>query len=376
MLDPRVNQLASLLVNYSCHVQPGENVLIEGIDVPNEVLASMIRAVYAAGGRPFVTSKSKVVQRALYQCGTEEMMALTGSLEADRMNRMQAYIAIRGASNSAEYSDVKADKMKLYREHWWTKTHSEIRIKKTKWVVTRWPSPSMAQDAGMSTEAFEDFYFRVSTFDYSIMAKAIAPLAELMNRTDRVRIIGPGTDLQFSIKGIGCIPCVGASNIPDGECFTAPVRDSVEGVIAFNTPSNYEGKTFENVVLNFRRGNVIEASASGGQSRALNEILDMDEGARYIGEFSLGFNPFVLNAMNDILFDEKIAGSFHFTPGQAYDEADNGNRSMVHWDMVMLQRAEQGGGEIYFDDVLIRKDGLFVVRDLEPLNPDRLGQPG
>jgi len=222
----------------------------------------------------------------------------------------------------------------------------------------------------MSTEAFEDLYFKVCTLDYLKMAKAMAPLHRRMRRANRVHIKSPGTDLQFSIKGIGARMCEGLRNIPDGEVFSCPVKDSVNGVIQFNTPTIYAGTKFENVRLEFKDGKVVKATANN--TKRLNEILDTDAGARYVGEFSLGFNPYILTPMCDILFDEKIAGSLHFTPGQAYEECDNGNRSAVHWDMVLIQRREWGGGEIWFDGELIRKDGLFVPEDLEPLNPAHL----
>jgi aminopeptidase len=266
---------------------------------------------------------------------------------------------------------VPDERLKLYRKHWWNPVHSELRVKKTKWVVLRWPTPSFAQQANKSTEAFEDFYFDVCTFDYARLADAIEPLKKRMDAADKVHITGPGTDLHFSIKDIPTIPCTGLRNIPDGECFTAPVKDSVNGPIQFNAPTIYQGAIFENVRLVYKEGKIVEATA-GDMTEKLNQILDSDEGARYVGEFSFGVNPFILEPMKDILFDEKIAGSFHFTPGQAYEEADNGNRSVVHWDMVMLQRAEQGGGTISFDGELIRKDGLFVPEDLHCLNPDAL----
>jgi aminopeptidase len=244
------------------------------------------------------------------------------------------------------------------------------RVNKTKWVVLRWPTPSMAQMAGMSTEAFEDFFFRVCTLNYSKMEGAMKPLAALMNDTDRVRIIGPGTDLNFSIRGIATVACSGQHNIPDGEVFTCPVRDSVQGHIQFNAPTIYQGTAFDSIKLGFKNGRITDAT--GNNTARINEILDTDEGARFIGEFALGFNPFILEPMRDILFDEKIAGSFHFTPGQAYENADNGNRSQVHWDLVCIQRPEYGGGEIYFDDKLIRKDGEFVLEELKGLNPENL----
>jgi len=372
MKDPRVAKLADILIGYSTRVQPGEKVLIEATEIPDEVVSALVNRIAEAGGLPFVTRKSNSILRALLHNATEEQMRLTGEFEKARMEQMDAYLGLRGAENNAELSDVPDEKMKIYRKLWSNPVHSETRVPHTKWTVLRWPTPSMAQQAGMSTEAFEDYYFEVCTFDYSKLDSVIEPLKALMNRTDRVRLTGVGTDLSFSIKDIPTIPCTGRANIPDGEIFTAPVRDSVYGTIAFNTATIYQGTIFEGVILRFEAGKVVEASAGGGLSPMLNQILDSDEGARYIGEFSLGFNPYILQPMKDILFDEKIAGSFHFTPGGAYDEAFNGNRSVVHWDMVFIQRPEFGGGDVFFDDVLIRHDGLFVPNDLLALNPENL----
>ena len=191
-----------------------------------------------------------------------------------------------------------------------------------------------------------------------------------MAKADKVHLKGPGTDLTFSIKGLGSVGCAGDRNIPDGEVFSCPIKKSVNGVIQYNTPSIYAGTRFENMRLEFKNGKIINATAS--DTKRINEIFDTDPGARYIGEFSLGFNPHIKEPMCDILFDEKIAGSLHFTPGQAYEECDNGNRSAVHWDMVLIQRPEYGGGEVWFDDELIRKNGLFIPKDLKPLNPKNL----
>ena len=372
MKDPRVAKLADVLVGYSTRVQPGEKVLVEAYDIPDDVVTTLVTRIAEAGGLPFVTVKRNSVLRALYNNATEEQMRLTGEFEKARMAEMDAYIGVRGSENSTELSDVPDERMKLQRSLWWNPVHSQTRVPHTKWVVLRWPTASMAQQAGMSTEAFEDFYFDVCTFDYAKLDPVIAPLKRLMDTTDKVRLTGPGTDLRFSIKDIPTIPCTGNANIPDGEIFTAPVRDSVHGTIAFNTPTIYQGTVFEGVTLVFEQGKIVRATSVGGTETMLNQILDSDEGARYIGEFSLGFNPYVMQPMKDILFDEKIAGSFHFTPGGAYDEAFNGNRSTVHWDMVFIQRPEFGGGEVYFDDVLVRKDGLFVPEDLLPLNPENL----
>ncbi|HYO08963.1 MAG TPA: aminopeptidase [Tepidisphaeraceae bacterium] len=375
MKDPRFTRLAELLVHHSCDVQRGEKVLIEAFDIPPEFTVELVRAVASAGGLPLVSTYHQLIQRALFQSASEVQMKLWSAIDRGRMERMDAYIGVRGSHNIAETSDVPRDKMDLYEKHYWHGVHSEVRVPKTKWVVLRWPHPAMAQAAGMSTEAFEDFYFRVcAEVDYARMERAAQPLVELMDRTDRVRLLGPGTDLSFSKKGIPSKSCTGDRNIPDGECFSCPTRDSVEGIIQFNCETLYRGTVFNNIRLTFRGGRVVEASAdSEANTRKVNEILDADEGSRYIGEFAIAFNPFITRPMKDILFDEKIAGSFHFTPGQAYDVYGNGNRSQIHWDMVNIQRPDYGGGEIWFDDRLIRKDGRFVLPELEALNPERLG---
>ncbi len=374
MRDPRYHQLASLLVNHSCKVKPGEKVLVEATDIPTDFTVELIRAIDAAGGLPVVSTYHQSVMRALYQVATDSQMEFIGSIEKARMEGVQCYIGVRGSHNISETSDVPGDRMAKYEKWWWHEVHSEVRVKKTRWVVLRWPNPSMAQAAGMSVEAFEDFYFNVCAgVDYAKMTEAQKPLLDLMNRTSDVHITGPGTDLRFSKKGIATVPCAGECNVPDGEIFTCPVKNSVQGRITFNAETLYRGTVFNGISLTFVDGKIVEATANGGLTNKLNEILDADEGARYIGEFSLAFNPFILKPMKDILFDEKIAGSFHFTPGQAYDEADNGNRSQIHWDMVLIQRPEYGGGEIYFDGQLVRKDGLFVLPELLGLNPANLG---
>ncbi|MDW8050870.1 MAG: aminopeptidase [Armatimonadota bacterium] len=375
MIDARWQKLADILVHHSVRVQPGERVLIEAFDMPPEFVALLVRTIHAAGGEAIVDIKQTPVLRALYQNASLEQIQFIAGLERARMEQVQGYIGLRGAPNFAEMSDIPQAQMQLVRQHWWVPVHQEVRVPKTKWVVLRWPTPGMAQAANMSTEAFEDFYFTVCTLDYAQMARAVEPLVELMQRTREVRIVGPGTDLRFSIEGIGVVPCTGEHNIPDGECFTAPVRDSVEGTITINTNSVYEGNLYRNIQFTLRKGKIVEATCADdgdrpgvGNPRKLNAILDSDEGARYIGEWSLGFNPHLRYPMNDTLFDEKIAGSFHFTPGNAYGEADNGNRSQIHWDLVVIQRPEFGGGEIYFDGVLVRKDGQFTLPELQALN--------
>jgi aminopeptidase len=368
MTDPRYAKLAKLLAEYSCKLKKGENALIDVTDIPDEFTVEMIRAVRATGATPLVETRHSRVGRELL-LGTDQKRAdLMREVEMFRMKKVQAFIALRGSHNAAESSDVPGKVMQMYSKT--LRPVQDYRVNKTKWVVLRWPTPSMAQAANMSTEAFENFYFDVCTMDYAKMARCSVALEKRMKKANRVHLKGPGTDLKFSIKGIGAKACSGDRNIPDGETFSCPTKDSANGVIQFNTPTIYSGTKFENVRLELKDGKVIKAT--GSDTKKLNEILDTDPGARCIGEFAIGFNPYILNPMCDILFDEKIAGSLHFTPGQAYEDCGNGNKSAVHWDMVLIQRPEWGGGEIWFDGELIRKDGLFVPKDLKPLNPANL----
>ena len=370
MKDLRINKLAHMLVNYSVSVKKGEKVLIEGTDAPPEILTALIAEVYAAGGLPFVETFSPKVQRALYRGTDEKHMSLTAKYASCRMSEMDCYIGVRGASNSYEMSDVPSDKMSIYSRAYFHPVHHELRVSKTKWVGLRYPNEAMSQLAAMSTEAFEDFYFDVCTMDYSKMDKAMDALVALMQRTDKVRLVAPETDIAFSIKGIPAVKCSGRRNIPDGEVYTAPVAGSINGVIKYNTPSVSGGEKFENIKLVFEKGRIVESY--GNKPDKLKAIFDTDEGARGVGEFAIGVNPYITNPMGDILFDEKIAGSIHFTPGCCYDEAPNGNKSAVHWDLVLMMDAAHGGGEIWFDDILIRKDGIFVIKELECLNPENL----
>jgi len=370
MSDPRYDKLAKSLVEYSCGLKKGEAVFIDVTDIPDRMTIALIRATRKVGGIPLVETRQSRVVRESLRGSNDAHAKMVKEVELYRMKKVQAYIAIRGAENTSELSDVPPKVMQAY-----SKTMRPLlnyRVNQTRWVVLRWPTPSMAQAANMSTEGFEDFYFDVCTFNYGRMAKAMKPLVKRMSKAKDVHLKAPGTDLRFSIKGMPAIPCAGDRNIPDGEVFSCPIKNSVNGTLQYNTPTLYAGTKFENVKLEFKNGKIIKATSNN--TKRLNEILDTDPGARYIGEFSLGLNPYVMNPMCDILFDEKIAGSLHFTPGQAYEDCDNGNRSAVHWDMVLIQRKEWGGGEVWFDGELIRKNGLFLPKDLQPLNPKNLNK--
>ncbi len=370
MRDARTQKLAHLIVHHSTQIKPGDVILIEAFDLNHGLVIDIVAEVQKAGGIPLVSLRNNAVIRQQLLGATEAALKLQGEIELHQMKQVQAYVGLRASDNVSELSDVPGDKMAMFQKLVAQPVHLEYRVKNTRWVVLRYPNAAMAQLANTSTEAFEEFYYRVCNVDYKHMQNAIVPLRERMLRTDRVHIKSPGTDLRFSIKDVGVISCHGERNIPDGECFTAPVRDSVEGTIRYNTQSVYLGTTYDQLEFTFEKGRIVKAT--GTPQDKLDQLLDTDEGARYIGEFSLGFNPEILKPMKDTLFDEKIAGSLHFTPGQCYETTENGNRSKIHWDLVLIQRPEYGGGEVWFDGELIRKDGRFVVKELEGLNPENL----
>ena len=369
MIDNRLGKLCHTLVTYSMNVHKGERVMIENFDCPETLTTQLIQEVYAAGGAPFPVLRSQRVLRALWMGASPSHFEDLAKYDAARMQEMDAYVAVRGSNNTYELSDVDNEKMNLYRSIYFQRVHHDLRIKKTKWVVLRYPNASMAQLAGMSTGQFEDFYFNVCNLDYSKMDKAMDAMQRRLETVDMVRIKGPGTDLSFSVRGIPSIKCSGHMNIPDGEIYTAPVRDSANGHITYNTPSFQDGFKFENIYFEFQNGKIVDARAN--HTEKINKILDIDEGARYLGEFSFGVNPYIKDPMCDTLFDEKIAGSIHLTPGSSYDDAFNGNQSAEHWDLVLIQRPEYGGGEICFDGELVRKDGRFLG-DLAVLNEENL----
>jgi aminopeptidase len=369
-MDPRLKKLAKNLTGYSCRIKKGENVLIDctgSSGIP--LVRALIKEIYNAGGLPYVELRDSSITRELLKESTAGQLKSLSRYELVRMKEMDAFIKIKADDNASELSDIPSKKMNAFMRYY-AKPVTEERVDNTKWVNIRYPNNSMAQLANTSLEAFEDFYFDVCNLDYGKMSRAMDKLVGLMSKTDKVHITGKDTDLSFSIKDIPVIKCDGEFNIPDGEVYTAPVKDSVNGRLTYNCPAVYQGITFENISLHFENGKITRAESN--YTKRINDILDTDQGARYIGEFSLGVNPYITKPIKDTLFDEKIMGSFHFTPGKCYKEASNGNDSAIHWDLVCIQTPEYGGGKIYFDDVLVRKDGQFVITELECLNPENL----
>lgn len=367
----KVSKLASNLLNHSVKLQKGEKILIEmlGTDC-TDLAVELIKQAKEIGAIPlFNIIDYKVLKEMLLNCDEEQIKAYR-KYDLIRMQDTDCYIGIRSA-NPKDLDGISKESMEIYNKIYQTPVHLEERVKNTRWCILRYPNNDMAQMAKMSLEGFTEFFYNVCTINYSKMEKAMEPLKQLLSNTDKVHIIGPGTDLTFSVKGIPAEKYYGTFNIPDGEVATCPTKYSSNGHITYNTETTYNGITFRNIYFELKDGKIINAEA-GDKTKKLNEILDTDEGARYIGEFAFGLNPYVERPIGDTLFDEKVKGSFHFTPGTALEESDNGNRSNIHWDIVCIQTPEYGGGEIYFDDVLIRKDGRFVLPELEGLNPENI----
>lgn len=368
-MDERTKILAHNIINYSLSLQKGERLLIDAKDCDKNILKALIAETYAVGAFPYVNLMNSEISRAIMLGESKERLSLKCEFDLEFMKKMDAYITIRGDTNIFEQSDVPPEKSSLHMKL--TEKVRTERVNNTKWVLLMSPSAGLAQSAKMSTEQYEDFYYKVCNLNYSKMSKAMDNLVSLMERTDRVRLVSPGTDISFSIKGIPAIKCAGEMNIPDGEVFTAPIKESVNGKISYNLPSTYDGTSFSNICLEVENGKIVKAT--GTNEEKLNTILNTDEGARFFGEFSIGVNPHITKCFQDILFDEKMAGSIHLTPGCCYEnEAPNGNISAIHWDMVLSMLKEHGGGEIYFDDFLIRKDGIFVLDELKCLNRENL----
>jgi aminopeptidase len=375
MREPRLARLAEQIVAYSLDLQAGEKLYveikgIEALDLGREIL----RAATLRGAVPFWYYNDEDLSRHFIRHAGQEQFAAWGAFHREIMEKVDAYVAVRGGNNPFDLADVEPQRMKWHDLAYWQEVHLGVRLQK-KWCVLRYPNPTMAVLAQRATEPFADFYYQVCTLDYARLSRAMDPLVALLERTDRVEIRGPGTDLRLSVKGLPVVKCDGHRNIPDGEVYVAPVRESVEGVVTYNTAALHRGVVYRNVRLEIERGRIARATCDGDEEK-LRAIFDTDEGARYFGEFALGLNPHITAPLQDTLFDEKIAGSFHLTPGNAYARSDNGNKSAIHWDLVCIQTPEWGGGEILLDGRLARRDGRFVLPELEGLNPEALKEGG
>ncbi|MDD6879191.1 MAG: aminopeptidase [bacterium] len=360
--------LAEKLINYSLNTKSKDKILItyQSIKCIN-LVKYLIEEANKIGAICHSVYDDVELSNYHKMLTTDDRINLIAKYKEFELNNFDAFINIKYNLNDFEGKNVPDEITREILERTY-KTHNKL-VNERRWVLLNYPSAVDAYKASMTLEDFYNYSMDVMNVDYATMSKDILPLKRLMEKTDKVHIVGPKTDITFSIKGMPAIPCVGNSNIPDGEIYTAPVKNSVNGIITYNTSSTYRGEVFHNISLEFKDGKIINVKSDDNNKQdKLLEIFQTDEGARYVGEFSFGVNPMIYNAMGDILFDEKIIGSIHFTPGAAYKDCYNGNDSNIHWDLVLIQRKEYGGGEIYFDDKLVRKDGIFVLKELEKLN--------
>ena len=365
MNDPRIREFARVLVDYSTRVREGDVVLINAAGLEALPLVKELYVLCLERGARYVEYGFSVadIDRYFYNNATPQQLEFFPQHKLDFYKTVTVYFGIGAGNNSMVMANARQESVVAYAKV--TRPLVDQRVKHTRWCVTRYPTHAAAQEARMSLDEYEDYLFSACCIDWEAESKKQQKLKELMDRTSEVRIVAPDTDLSFSIAGFPGIKCDGRLNMPDGEVFSAPVRNSVRGYIRYNCPSIYQGKEYIGVRFEFSEGKIVSATADGGMTESLNTILDADEGARYIGEFAIGVNPGIRQPMRNILFDEKIFGSIHFTPGQAYDECDNGNRSSIHWDLVKILTE----GEIWFDGQLIQQNGLFVHGDLRELNP-------
>lgn len=362
-------KLAERIVNYSIHVKPEEKVLVQYSDCDDEFLECLQKEILKARAYPFF----KCINRALHKneliIGNQKLFELKTKYDEVLYRDMDCIILIGGSNNIYDYANVNTKIKEIYDKIYTQCIHFDIRIKK-RWVLLRYPSASFAQLAEMGTKEFEQYFFDVCSLDYEKMDKACVALKKLMERSDRVKIVAPGTHLEFSIKGLPAIICSGQCNLPDGEVYTAPVKDSINGEITFNVPAMQGGLKFENIHLTFKNGKVVNFDCNN--NKEFEKILNLDDGSRYVGEFSFGINPYVTKSINDILFDEKMCGSLHMALGCSYDDCNNTNKSVLHWDLILNQTPEYGGGEIWLDGVKVRENGKFILPELVALNPENL----
>jgi len=371
-VETAAQQLAGILVEHSCRLQPGERVLIEAVGAPRDVVAAVVRKAAESGASPFVVFKEDAVLRELALVQSPDDLRLVAESELTLLRSMDALIGIRAHRNCHELGDLPEEKRRAVYEHYVRPVHCEYRNLHLRRVFVRWPTAAAAQAARLCTDAFRRLFFRACLIDYAALEEAARPLLARLVEADRVRLVGPDdTDLRFDITGVPAITMAGRQNVPDGEIQTSPVPGSLNGRVRYNVPSTYMGHFFPEIGLDFRNGEVVDVFGACDNKQVWS-ILRQDEGALRVGEFAVGINPALDRPVGDLLFDEKMWGSVHLAQGNSYRETDNGNRSAVHWDIVLHQTADAGGGEMYLDDDLIRRDGRFVVPELKHLNPEEL----
>jgi len=366
-----LSRLADVIVNDCLSIEDGDLIILEGIDLPDNLLSDFADHLLAMKIQPYVIQKSQKILIQNIQNHNSEIIGLQADFEINIMKRAKAFIGLRFPTNLYMMECLgKSDREKILT-NFIKPVHFEYRNNNLQWVYFRFPTREFAKNSGQNYTEFTKNYFNASLVNYEKMAYAFDPLAKLISKCQEVRIVSDSTDLRFYMSGKGVYKSCGQHNLPDGEIFTSPDKSSIEGFIRFNIPSIYYGNYFENIELEFRKGKIVGCHAENN-SDLLKSILDIDEGAKFVGEFAIGLNPFVKTPILDILWDEKMHGSLHLAIGNAYPVSNNGNKSAIHWDLILNQTSDYGGGALYFDERLVRKNGLFIDDHLQHLNPQNL----
>lgn len=354
-MDERIIKLAKILVHYSARVKKGESVQI----VSDANAAPLVTAVYEevvkAGAYPRLHVGIDGLAYIFYKNAQEHQLKHFPEVDMFEIKKTDAIIYIDGSSNKREMSSIEPKKMAMRRKV--LEPISKYRVKHTKWVITLYPTHAYAQDADMSLSEFQEFVYGATNQDWEKISKQMTRKQSYLQKCKTIRIRGKDTDISMSVKGMKWVLGNGRHNMPCGEIFTAPVPNSVEGYITYDYPAVYSGKEVDGIKLEFRNGKVVRMVARKNED-FLKQMISMDAGACYLGEFGIGTNYGIRKFIKNILFDEKIGGTIHLALGQAYEECNGKNKSALHWDMIKDLRQ---GGEIIANGKIIQKNGKFRI---------------
>lgn len=358
-------KLIKTIVEHSCNISKSDHVLLfASHNIEESFLEALIKEINSKGAYCYFELINDRLKSISQSVADEEYANFMIKSDIEKYKNCNVRIFIQKENNRYE-SKIVPNESKTFLQK--ARDKFFFHILQKRWLYLQFPSDLDAHLHKMSGSEFENFFFNACTIDYSELEKNLQPLKKLMEKTDNVRICGNGTDISFSIKDIPAVICSGNHNIPDGEIYTAPIKNSVNGIIRYNAPHNMFGESFEDIKLTVKDGKIIKVDCKE-KADLLYKYMSIDEGGLYFGEFALGVNKAITKSTGNTLFDEKINGSFHLTSGNCYNKANNGNKSCTHEDFVCIQTPEFGGGEIYFDNILIRKDGKFTLKELEILN--------
>lgn len=367
MVDPRVTKLAQVLVHYSLKLKPGDLFRISAHAVAAPLVREVYREALLAGAHPFTNIKISDLDELFYKHSSEDQLRFISELVRQETELIDATIAILGDENTKSLSGVDPKRIAVARD---ARRELQARLMQRaaeddlRWCVTQFPTQANAQDADMSLSEYADFVYGAGLLNeddpvaaWERVCTEQQRIADFLMQHDTIRLVSSNTDLTYRVGGRTWINAAGDKNFPDGEVFTGPIEDSAQGYITYSFPAVYSGREVEGVRLVFEQGKVVEATAQKGQDLLIS-LLDMDPGARYLGEVAFGLNYGITRFSRNILFDEKIGGTVHLALGASYPETGGRNQSALHWDMICDMRSES---EVYADGELVYRDGRFVI---------------